>query len=169
MKYFSGFSLQNEEVLFSQFLNDSEFCIAGFSYGAIKAFEYVLKSNERIDKLILISPAFFQDKTEKFSRLQLIHFNKDSKAYIENFLKNIAFPTQFDLSKYLKVGTFEELKELLTYEWKRENLEKVVNKNIKIEIYLGEKDKIIDSLKVKDFFVDFATIYYIKNVGHILK
>ena len=74
-KYFNGFSLQNEEELFSEYLLQSELCVAGFSYGAQKAFEYVYKSKERIDRLILLSPAFFQTQkpdetlTTRFCRL----------------------------------------------------------------------------------------------------
>ena len=40
-KYFSGFSLENEEELFSKYIIENDFTISGFSYGAIKAFEYV--------------------------------------------------------------------------------------------------------------------------------
>ena len=169
MKYFNGFSLINEKELFNEYLNKSEFSVIGFSYGAIKAFEYTLNSNERIDKLILISPAFFQNQNEKFKRLQLINFKKNPNLYIDNFLKNITYPSNINLNKYLNKGTFEELEELLNYEWSIEKLDNLIKKNIKIEIYLGESDKIIDSNLAKIFFIDFATIYFIKSVGHILK
>jgi len=35
--YFNGFSLQNEEILFQEYLEKSDFVVSGFSYGAIKA------------------------------------------------------------------------------------------------------------------------------------
>ena len=60
MLYFNGFSLQNEEEHFKAYLSDNDLTIAGFSYGAQKAFEYAYHSKERIDRLILLSPAFFQ-------------------------------------------------------------------------------------------------------------
>ena len=50
-----------------------------------------------------------------------------------------------------------------------EKLKELKDRGIEIEVYLGENDKIINSLHVKSFFQEFATIYYIKNVGHILK
>jgi len=65
--YFNGFSLAKEENLFEDFLLGSEFCVAGFSYGAQKAFEYVYKSSERVDRLILLSPAFFQTKMKSIT------------------------------------------------------------------------------------------------------
>ncbi len=51
MRYFSGFSLNGEQELFRDFLVDGEFTVAGFSYGAIRAFEYALDAIERVDRL----------------------------------------------------------------------------------------------------------------------
>ena len=42
-----------------------------FSCRAIKAFEEVLNSNQRVDKLQLFSPAFFK-LNDKFRRMQLM-------------------------------------------------------------------------------------------------
>ena len=167
-KYFSGFSLNNEEELFSEYIIESNFVVSGFSYGAIRAFDYVLNSEKRIDTLQLFSPAFFQTKDEKFKRMQLMFFKKDAKSYCDNFLKNIAYPNTFDTVKYFTQGTMEELSELLNYTWEEERLKKVLEKGTKIEIYLGGKDKIIDSLSAKDFFKDYGTVYFIKEKGHIL-
>ncbi len=47
--YFSGFSLSADEVLFQNLLIKNNYTVAGFSYGAQKAFEYVLNSKNRID------------------------------------------------------------------------------------------------------------------------
>ena len=41
-------------------------------------------------------------------------------------------------------------------------------RRIKIEVFLGQNDKIIDSLAAKDFFKEFATVYYFKDKGHLL-
>ena len=97
-----------------------------------------------------------------------MYFKKDANLYSQSFLENVIFPKQIDISKYFKLGTIEELEELLYYEWKEEKLQKLLDKGIKIEVYLGGVDKIIDASKAKDFFKDFATVYYIKEKGHLL-
>lgn len=166
--YHSGFCLQNEEELFKEYLVKNDFTVSGFSYGAIKAFEEVYSSSVRVDKLQLFSPAFFQTKDKKFKRMQLMFFKKDAKAYCENFLENISYPKNLDTSKYFNLGTFEELEELLNYEWDENKLQTLLEKGTKIEVYLGEEDKIIDSYAANDFFKNYATVYYMKNLGHIL-
>lgn len=169
MRYFSGFCLKDESELFEEFTCKSELSVCGFSYGAIKAFEYTLRCEERIDTLQLFSPAFFMDKDEKFKKLQTLYFQKDSNAYCNNFLENVTYSSNVVMKKYFAQGSLEELKELLYYTWQNEDLKKLCERGVKIEVYLGEKDKIIDSHHVKDFFKPYATIYTIKDVGHILK
>ncbi|MFV7790409.1 pimelyl-ACP methyl ester esterase BioV [Aliarcobacter lanthieri] len=166
--FFSGFCFINECELFEDYIIKNDFTIQGFSYGAIKAFEYVLNSKERIDKLQLLSPAFFQTKDEKFKRMQLMFFKKDESSYINTFLGNVKSPVYKDIDKYYKKGTFEELEELLNYIWNEENLKKVIDKGIKIEVFLGGKDFIVDSLTAKDFFKNYSTVYYFKDKGHLL-
>ena len=73
-----------------------------------------------------------------------------------------------DISKYFKLGSIEELQELLYYEWSEEKLQKLIEKGVKIEVYLGGNDKIIDASKAQEFFKEFATVYYIKEKGHLL-
>jgi len=51
MVYFNGFSLQDEEDLFEEYVIESDLYVVGFSYGAQQAFEYVYQSKERIDRL----------------------------------------------------------------------------------------------------------------------
>ena len=97
-----------------------------------------------------------------------MYFKKDTNAYCQSFLENVIFPTNLDISKYFKFGTIEQLEELLYYEWSEEKLQKLLNKGTKIEVYLGGVDKIIDSSKAKEFFKNFATVYYIKEKGHLL-
>ena len=173
-KFFSGFSLQNEEELFSEYLIDNDFTVSGFSYGATKAFEYALESKKRIDTLQLFSPAFFQAQDKKFKRMQLIFFKKDKNAYCKNFLENIIYPSilnkndSFNINNYFVEGSLKELEELLNYTWEEEKINKVLEKGINIEIYLGEKDKIIDSKAALEFFKKFSTVYFIKEKGHIL-
>lgn len=169
--YFSGFCLENEKELFKDYLEQNDFTVSGFSYGAIKAFEYTLnqiKNNKRVDKLQLFSPSYFVNKNDKYKRLQLIYFKKDEKQYKNNFLNNIAYPKDTNLNKYIANGTYEELNILLNYPWKKKDLQYIVNNNVKIEVYLGNEDKIIDAFITKEYFRQFAEVYYIKNVGHIL-
>ena len=169
MKFFSGFCLANEQELFSPYLNQSDFTVAGFSYGAIKACEYAFTCKERIDTLQLFSPAFFGDKDAKFKKLQTLSFSKNSDLYTQNFMQNIVYPSTFDVQPFLKQGSIEELNELLHYTWDKERLHALKERGITIEVYVGECDTIINALHVKDFFVPYASVYYIKRVGHILK
>ncbi|MDD2894420.1 MAG: pimelyl-ACP methyl ester esterase BioV [Aliarcobacter sp.] len=167
-RYFSGFCFKNESELFDEYLVNNDFTISGFSYGAIKAFEEAFSTKKRVDKLQLFSPAFFQIFDDKFKRTQLMYFKKDANAYCQNFLSNVIYPLQTDISKYFELGTIEQLEELLNYKWSEEKLQSLVDRGTKIEVYLGGVDKIIDASKAKDFFKNYATVYYIKEKGHLL-
>ena len=169
MKYFNGFSLEKEEALFEPYLIQSEFTVAGFSYGAIKAVEYAFTCKTRIDTLQLFSPAFFEEKEAKFKKLQTLSFTKNPTAYCEAFLRNVAAPASTSMQPYFKQGSVEELNELLYYTWDSGKLLALKERGLHIEVYLGEKDAIIDALHVKDFFRRYATVYYMKRVGHILR
>jgi len=169
MKFFSGFCFQNEAELFDAYLETNDFCVSGFSYGAIKAFEYASTCRDRIDKLQLFSPAFFQDKSEKFIRLQTISFAKNQDRYIQNFLNQVRFPCNKDTKKYFKKSSSIELEELLNHKWDVKKIQALKNKNIDIEVYIGAEDKIINPNAVLDFFTPFADVYYIKKAGHLLR
>ena len=67
MTYFSGFCLHDEEALFERFLMRNDFCVAGFSYGAIKALNYALTSQKRIDTLQ--QPLAHYEKIKRFTLL----------------------------------------------------------------------------------------------------
>lgn len=165
--YISGFSLKDEQELFESYSIKNDVTVSGFSYGAIKAFEYVLNTNNRVDLLQLFSPAFFNDKDTKYKRMQLMFFKKDSKNYCDNFLKNCGF-TKEQSEKYFVIGKYEELYKLLNYQWDQAKLQMLIDNGTKIEVYLGGNDKIIDSQKALEFFVKFSEVYFIKNKGHIL-
>lgn len=169
MKYFNGFSLTNEEELFESFLLDSDYCVAGFSYGAQQAFEYVYQTKERVDRLILLSPAFFQTQKPSFIRTQLRYFEAGQKAYVEQFLSNVAYPCLLDLTSYLQIGTKEQLDGLLNYQWDTKKIQELLDRGITIEVFLGKEDKIIDAQKAFDFFRPLTTTYFIKRAGHLLK
>ncbi len=170
MLYFSGFALQNESELFDFWLPQTQYCVVGFSYGAIKAVEYLLETHKRVDRLLLLSPAYFNNKSEAFKKMQLLYYKKDPYKYRENFLKNISFGSEISLTKYLgPLPPLDDLKELLYYNWSGNKLKTLQKRGILIEVILGGKDKIIDASAAREFFQDYALTYYIKDANHILK
>lgn len=168
MQYFHGFSLQNEEQFFKPYLINSDYCVAGFSYGTQQALEYVYHTKKRVDRLILLSPAFFQEQKPSFVRTQLRYFNADKDAYIQQFIANVSYPSSIDLSEFLDGGTKEELESLLNYVWDRDKIETIRNRGTTIEVFLGAEDKIIDSKSALEFFSSFTTTYLLKDHGHLL-
>lgn len=169
MKFYSGFSLSKDKQLFEPYLKDSQYCIAGFSYGAIKAFEEAKNSKKRIDTLQLFSPAFFQNKSQKFIRTQNMYFSKDKAAYLENFLSACFLPAEVDANVEREEGSAEDLEELLSFVWMAEELKALQDRGIEIEVYLGSEDKIIDAQAAKEFFLPYATTYMINHAGHTLE
>ncbi len=165
MIYFSGFCLKDEAKLFENYLEDKELVVSGFSAGAIDAFEYCQTTTSRVDKLQLISPAFFQNKEKRFITNQLLYFEKNKELYKEQFFKNI---TNTNIDIYKTDGKKQHLKKLLNFVWEKDKLKKIKDKGIQIELFLGLNDKIIDSDEVAIFFKDIATVYLYKNKGHIL-
>ena len=168
MKYFNGFALQGEERFLKSYLIDSDFCLAGFSYGAQKAFEYAYNTDKRIDRLLLLSPAFFQHHKTSFIRTQLRYFRSNQQAYIQQFLKNVAYPSSIDLEPYLTMGKHEELEFLLGYIWDREKMMALQKRGVTIEVFIGGKDKIVNVQKSFEFFSEISTTYYFKEQGHLL-
>ncbi len=171
MRFFSGFSLQNEANFFAPYIKENAYTVCGFSYGAIKAFEAVkkdLQEGKRVDTLQLFSPAFFQSKDEKFKRLQLMAYRKNEDAYLSQFINACFLPYE---RKELKrsVTVLEELEELLYYEWQKSELAELSAKGVVIEVYLGGEDQIVDADAAKEFFLDVATVTYIKAANHFLQ
>jgi hypothetical protein len=170
MKFFSGFSLTNEEYLFEEYIDPSQYSICGFSYGAIKALRVtskMLTDSQRVDRLQLFSPAFFQTKEEKFKRLQLMSYKKSKLLYLKQFMKGCFFPYEEKIVENIDTD-ISELKELLEYEWSMDKLKEISQSGVKIEVYLGSKDAIIDVLRAKEFFLEVATVTYIKEANHFL-
>ena len=171
MQFFSGFSLQNEESFFKDYIDSSLYCVCGFNYGAIQALAYTkeqLSKGKRIDRLQLLSPAFFQTKSEKFKRLQLLAFSKNKQQYIKQFIDACFFPYK---SKNVEIyeSSKENLEELLNYEWILSDLLDVKSQGVVIEVYLGGADAIIDVDNARDFFLDTCDVTYIKNANHFLQ
>ena len=171
MKFYSGFTFKNDKGCFKEYIQDTEYSVSGFSYGAIKAFEYVkeqLKLGNRIDTLQLFSPAFFQTKSEKFKRLQTLSFKKDSDAYINSFIQQCFMPYKIKELEYREANILD-LNTLLSYEWLIPNLLEIKDKGVKIEVYLGAKDNIIDVESARELFLEVATVTYIKKANHFLQ
>ena len=169
MKFYSGFSLRNEAHFFGDSLADTDYTVAGFSYGAIKAAEHARDAHERIDLLQLFSPAFFQTKPEKFKRLQMMGYKKDKSAYLKQFTEHCFVPYAVDERLEHTETSADELHELLYYEWKPELLGEIAERGIRIEVYLGGSDAIIDAEGAREFFKPFATVYFIKRANHFLQ
>jgi len=168
MRYFNGFSLEGEEKFFDEIISNDDMTVAGFSYGAIKAFEYAYNSSERIDRLILISPAYFQNKTPSFIKTQLRYFRADEESYTRQFLSNVASPSDTDLTPYLSTGSMQELDRLLSYRWDLDEMQELIDRGTEIEIFLGGKDIIMDTQEAFKYFSQVAICYMIKDAGHIL-
>jgi esterase/lipase len=171
MKFYSGFSLKNEEYLFEDYISDSEYTVSGFSYGAIKAFEKTLKlikNANRVDTLQLFSPAFFQTKEDKFKKLQLLGYRKNRDKYLSDFMELCFSPHYMKITEHYETEV-DELEELLNYKWDINNLKLLSSSGVKIEVYLGSEDKIIDVESARSFFLHVSTVTYIKNVNHFLQ
>ena len=171
MKFFSGFSLENEAYLLTPYLDQSDYTISGFSYGCIEALNTtmeMIQNSQRVDRLQLLSPAFFQTKEQKFKRLQLMSYKKSKLLYMKQFLRGCFHPYDMKIVE-TKETDIAELKELLEYEWSLETLEKLKENGVQIEVYLGSRDAIIDVENARKFFLEVATLTYIKEANHFLQ
>ena len=171
MKFFSGFSLKNEQAFFSEYIKEDDYSVVGFSYGSIKALEEVLRLlevGERVDTLQLLSPAFFQTKEEKFRRLQLLSYKKNSALYLKQFLRGCFTPFGLQSVEHIETQS-EELEELLYHVWSEKDFVLLEQSGVKVEIYLGGEDKIIDVQAAREFFKNVGTLTYIKQANHFLQ
>jgi len=170
VRYFSGFGFCNEAELFKAWIPDSETTVAGFSYGAQQAVTYALQTSYRIDRLVLLSPAFFQDKNAAFVRLQLKHFKRDAAAYARAFYANVCYPADIDVAPYRCEMNAQDLEKLLTYRWQEDTLRRIADRGTVVEVILGESDRIINAQAACDFFAPLVdATYVIKDAGHMLR
>jgi hypothetical protein len=168
MTFYSGFSLTNEKHFFDSYIIESDYTIAGFSYGAIKAARHTVNSTSRIDTLQLFSPAFFQTAKSSFKRLQLASFTSDPEHYRERFLHGCFAPCEVQPLDLIN-GTIDQLEEVLNFVWDDLLLEKILAKGIRIEVYLGMKDHIVDASAARNFFLRYATVISMPNGNHFLQ
>jgi len=171
MRYFSGFGFCNEKTLFKEYLEFSPFVVAGFSYGAQKAVEFAkdeIKDGKRIKKLQLLSP-FYNPLPKNRKHKEIVAFVKNQDAYLKLFYKRVLYPIKIDIEPFKKKSSLGELKELLSYEWQEEDLRFLNENGIKIEVFLGSEDKIIQPLLAKKFFLPWSEVYWINGAGHLLR
>ncbi|MFH0709622.1 MAG: pimelyl-ACP methyl ester esterase BioV [Pseudomonadota bacterium] len=169
MIFYSGFFLKNENVFFQKYLEESAYTVAGFSYGAIKAALHASESTMRIDTLQLFSPAFFQTKKESFKRLQLGAFTKDMELYRDNFFISCFTPRYVEYVELDDKADENQLRELLYFEWTQELMDSIVSKGIRVEVYLGLEDRVIDPVGAREFFIQYATVTSIQTGNHFLQ
>lgn len=170
VRFFSGFGFEKEQGLFEPFLPavSAGFTLAGFSYGAIEAFEYALSTPERIERLVLLSPAFFQNRPENFKRQQLMGFKKDAARYFEQFYAACDVPTEM-IAPFKAPGDAAALKRLLNYRWQSDAMGRLSERGTEVVVYLGGRDRIIDARAAATFFSRLCEVYYLKNAGHFLQ
>ena len=128
-----------------------------------------LKNDRRINRVILLSPAFFNDKDSSFKDAQIRAFAKNKALYMKAFYKNIGLKKGDEI--YLReIESLDSriLEQCLRYEFKGDDLIFLRSKGVEIVVILGQNDRIIDSLKANDFFSEFGIVYLIKNANHLL-
>lgn len=169
MIFYSGFSLTNESCFFDNWLKCDDYTVAGFSYGAIKAARYVADATVRIDTLQLFSPAFFQTQTPSFKKLQQRAFCASPQEYREKFLTTCFTPYAVCDVQLNHEDNSEDLSTLLNFVWDKELMQKIIDKGIRIEVFLGLEDKVIDVMGAREFFIPFATVTSIRTGNHFLQ
>ena len=126
-----------------------------------------LRSFERVDRLVLLSPAFFQTRSEAFKKLQLRSFKKDPTNYVKNFLKSCFAPYE-QQNVMIKEEKIEDLQKLLYFEWSADELLWLKEQGVRVEVYLGGEDRIIDVEGAYEFFKDVADVTLFKEANHFL-
>ncbi|MUU52501.1 pimelyl-ACP methyl ester esterase BioV [Helicobacter pylori] len=170
MRFFSGFGFVNESVLFEEWLLKGAYDVSGFSMGAIKAIEYAydeVLQQRRIHSLLLFSPCMLAHKSLAFKRLQLFSFQKDPKNYMDNFYKEVGLDAQ--LERFKKMGSLEELEFLLDYKYSDPIIRFLLEKGVKIEVFIGLKDKITDIQALLEFFMPLVQVWQFKDYNHLLQ
>ena len=63
----------------------------------------------------------------------------------------------------------EHLRELLYFEWTAELMESIVSKGIRVEVFLGDHDRVIDVNGAREFFLPYATVTSLRMGNHFLQ
>jgi alpha/beta superfamily hydrolase len=67
MRFYSGFALSEDQHFFDPYLKQSEYTVAGFSYGAIKAAQYAQRHMSVSILFSFFPPLFFKPKKSRFA------------------------------------------------------------------------------------------------------
>ena len=179
MKFFGGFGFSDEVRIFEKILRDlgyfgaNPYNICGFSYGAQKAVRYaidLLQSGKRVNRVILLSPAYFNDKDLAFKEAQVRAFAKNPALYMKAFYKNIGLKKGDEIYlREIKGLDSRILEQCLCYEFKGAEMELLKSYGVEIVVILGENDKIIDSHKANAFFSQYGIVYLLKGANHLIR
>lgn len=179
MKFFGGFGFKDEVRIFEKILRDlgyfraNPYNICGFSYGAQKAVRFALeslKSNVRVNRVLLLSPAFFNDKDSAFKDAQIRAFAKNKALYMKAFYKNVGVCAEYrQFLREIESLDSRILEQCLRYEFKGDDLVFLRSKGVEIVAILGQNDRIIDSRKANDFFAQYGIVYLLKDANHLLR
>lgn len=171
MKYFGDFCFSDDMALFNHIIDSynlvGQYNVFGFGYGAQKAVSYALESKQRIERLVLFSPMFLNDKSIDFKRQQILSFNNNTALYMKLFLENIGFTKE--LESYLQSPKVEDLKAGLDYQFSIDIMYEIVRKGILVNVFFGMKDCIIDVDSASAFFAKNAIVYLLKKCNHLLR
>ena len=179
MKFFGGFGFKDEVRIFEPLLRDlgyfgaNPYNICGFSYGAQKAVRLALESLEsgkRVNRILLLSPAFFNDKDLAFKDAQIRAFAKNPALYMKAFYKNIGLQ-KIDERYLREVDSLDSriLEQCLRYEFKDAEMGLLKSCGVEIVAILGSADKIINAEATNAFFVQYGIVYLIKGANHLLR
>jgi hypothetical protein len=169
MTFYSGFGFDTKSRWFEPWLDHSDYCIAGFSYGAIKATQAVANATHRVDRLQLFSPAFFQTHSEGFKRLQRKGYRHDPVSYMQTFTQQCFAPYAVPDGVVNTATDAKDLETLLAHEWSAEQFEAIVARGVTIDVYLGGQDQIIDASGARAWFTQYATVYWFTHANHFLQ
>jgi len=163
--FWDGFCIKNGKQLLGKYRDLAPLRIGGFSYGAQQVWELLKKGGTgRIVKVQLFSPAYFDSLSDRWKKLNLERFKQDREGYLKEFYRRALIPPKYQNWECLhRQEMEEELKKLLTYRWKKIDLT-----GLDLEVYLGERDRIIDLEGAYQFFKKLGRVYLIKGVGHSL-
>lgn len=165
--FYSGFCLSGEEGLFDEFLPSFGEYAAGFSYGSIAALKFAAQ-NKDVTKLILLSPAYYTHKDADFKEAQIAAFEADPELYRLKLLKKSGL-REDEGERYGIPGTSAQLRELLYFDWGDSEIASVVDKGVKIEVFIGGGDRVVEPEASAEFFRRYGSVYYLKNKNHILR
>lgn len=165
--FYSGFSLCGEEEIFHEYIPAFGSFVSGFSYGAIAALKYAIKE-QSVKSLILLSPAYYTHKDNAFKEAQLAAFTADKELYQIKLLKKSGFKED-EYKLYAKEGRYEELSELLYFDWSTIKIETLISRGVNIEVFIGKNDKVVEPKASAEFFECFAKVYTLDNKNHILR